>query len=222
MNNYNNFFSLIKALYNNKLLDNFILIGSWAEIFYQNNLVDFNCAIKTYDIDFLINHDKRRTGNIREVLKNEGYIYKEDYLTFKSKFIKDELEVEFLDKINRNNDHISKNNNLNINVEHLEYLDILQDNYCAYWIDDIPINVPTPSAYVIQKIIINNDRNKKQEKDISAIMNVLNSIEKTPLEYKNFLDIFKNQSKKRQKKILSFWNKHNLDIRYSLLRDSKK
>jgi hypothetical protein len=81
------------------LLDNLLLVGSWAEYIYQFCLKDFFSIIKTRDMDFLVKNIRKpaRRINIYEVLESRGFIADTDYLTGITKFYKEGvIELEFL------------------------------------------------------------------------------------------------------------------------------
>lgn len=60
------------------ILKGFILIGSWAAYFYKDYFgqVPYHFALKTRDMDFLINEPVRfiREVNIPELLKDLGFV----------------------------------------------------------------------------------------------------------------------------------------------------
>ena len=61
-----------------------------------------------------------------------GFIYEEDSFTGKSKFIKQDNEIEFLTTLTRDNNHIYKVPVLGVNAECLKYMDIFSLTFHAH------------------------------------------------------------------------------------------
>ena len=112
---------------------------------------------------------------------------------------------------NRSFDHIRKVKTLNVNAESLSYLDIFKNHYYEYLLKDIEVlvKIPTPSAYTIQKMIINNQRANKRQKDSLSITNMLFNIIRNEKEFNDFILIYNEQSKKRKKIILNHLKQNN-------------
>ncbi len=209
------FWETIRILENNKILEHVVLIGSWAEYIYEKSgcLKEFEANLKTRDIDFLIrNINKPREGiNIVDVLEKEGFETSIDYISGIYKFYKGkDLELEFLVReMGRGQSEPYEVPSFGIKAEGLRNINILIDNIDVIEVEDIKINVPTPEAYLFQKIIINSKRKNKAEKDYLSIENLLENIKSSDLEFKKLKDLF-NILTKRQKKIISKFLKDNL------------
>lgn len=54
VNDRTNLKDIIKAIYNKGLHKNFIIIGSWAEVFYEEMFYKYVSSIQTRDFDILI------------------------------------------------------------------------------------------------------------------------------------------------------------------------
>lgn len=211
--NYDELLNILKELNESGALKYLILIGSWVEIFYKDYFDNYIYnETKTLDIDFYINDIPKYECDIRKALtKNGMYKYDEDSFTSKSKFYNREYEIEFLADPNRSLDHIRKIKTLNVNAESLSYLDIFKNHYYEYLLKDIKvfIKIPTPSAYTIQKIIINNQRTNKKEKDSLSITNMLFNIIRNKKEFNDFILIYNEQSKKRKRTIINYLKQNN-------------
>ncbi len=167
------------GLFNELGIDkNVVLIGSWAEIFYDEMLDDFNASIKTSDIDFLYLNLNKPDQKIRltNILAQYDYLYKEDYMTGKSKYYNNDIEIEFLSKITRSGKQIVPIKNLGINAECLGGLELIEHNYITFKSVryNITINIPKPTIYCIHKILINDSRSSlKASKDRQSIKRLL-------------------------------------------------
>lgn len=209
------FWETIKILGKNKVLEHVVLIGSWAEYIYEvsSYLKDFEANLKTKDIDFLIkNINKPKEGiNIISILEKEGYDTSIDYISGVFKFYKGkDLEVEFLVReIGKGQSEPYKVPSFGIKAEGLRHTDLLIRNTLAINIKSIEINVPTPQAYLLQKIIINDQRRHKAEKDYLIIENLLENIRKSNVEFQKLKDLY-NSLTKKQKNIIDRFLEYNL------------
>ncbi len=79
-------------------------------------------------------------------------------------------------------------------------------------IKNIRITVPTPQAYLLQKIIINNQRKNKADKDYLGIENLLENIKSSDLESRKLKDLNAKMSKKQKKIINRFLNDNLLEF----------
>lgn len=209
------FWDTIKILEKNRILEHVVLIGSWAEYVYEVSgyLKDFEANLKTKDIDFLIkniNRPKERI-NIVDILEKEGYETSIDYISGIFKFYKDkDLEVEFLVReMGRGQLEAYKVPSFGIKAEGLRHTGLLIKNIIMMDIKGIKINVPAPQAYLLQKIIINEQRKQKAEKDYLGIENLLDNIKRSSLELQKLKDLY-NSLTKKQKKIIDRFLELNL------------
>jgi len=209
------FWETIKILDNNKVLEHVVLIGSWAEYIYEKSgfLRNFEANLKTRDIDFLIrNINKPREGiNIVDILEKEGFETSIDYMNGIFKFFKGkDLEIEFLVReMGKGKLEPYKVPSFGIKAEGLRNTNLLIDNIAVIEVKNIKIAVPTPQAYLLQKIIINNQRKNKAEKDYLGIENLLENIKVSDLEFQKLKDLYIILTKK-QKKIIRKFLKDNL------------
>ena len=191
-----------------------ILIGSCAEFFYQDILPNYISSFSTMDLDFYLPNIKFSTEiDFIKEMENIGYIYQEDILSGKSKFYNDEgIEIEFLTNLNRNYNSVDKVRGLNINAECLKYLDIFENNNIAFHANEkITIHIPTPEAYVIHKLIINNQRKpEKQKKDIYAVGILIDSIQNSPHHASILMRLYESLNKKRKKFVNDSCTRNNI------------
>lgn len=212
------FWETIKILKNNNILEHVVLIGSWAEYIYEKSgyLKNFEANLKTRDIDFLIrNINKPREGiNIVDVLEKEGFETSIDYISGIYKFYKGkDLELEFLVReMGRGQSEPYEVPSFGIKAEGLRNTNILIDNINVIEVEDIKIIVPTPQAYLLQKIIINSKRKSKAEKDYLSIENLLENIKTSDVEFQKSKDLFNILTKKQKKIIIKFLEDNLLEL----------
>ena len=212
------FWETIKILKKNNVLEYVVLIGSWAEYIFEvsDYLKDFKANIKTKDIDFLIkNINKPKEGiNIIEILEKEGYETSIDYISGIFKFYKGkDLEIEFIVReIGKGQSEPYIVPSFGIKAEGLRHTDLLVRNTVNIEIKNIEITVPTPQAYLLQKIIINNQRKNKADKDYLGIENLLENIKRSNREYKKLRDLYAALTKKQKNSIDIFLNENLFDL----------
>lgn len=85
----------------------------------------------------------------------------------------DLMEIEFLILQQGSGEQSTLKTNLGVSAQALRHLAIVRDNTVTVNILDMDIIVPEPEAYVLHKIIINDQRGRKAEKDRNAIFNLL-------------------------------------------------
>ena len=85
-------------------------------------------------------------------------------------------------------------------------MDILLKNTIEVDFLNIPITVPTPEAYVLHKMIINNERGIKKDKDKEAIIFLYPHLDKNSIN-----KLRSDLSKKENKSIEQFMNENIID-----------
>lgn len=214
--NQDKIFEIIKVLNKTGLLNNLILIGSWAMFFYKEIFSNFTPMIRTVDLDFYVPRAKgvSEKSSTINALKDIRYEMMSDTLTNRTTFISsDGFELEFLTNLNRQRFDCIKIGNTDIYAESLPHLDIFTANYIEITYNDIKIKVASPASFVLQKLLINEKRkDEKKQKDLDAIKIVLQHIRRSR-KYKNELKhLFNRLSKKQRNSILETANINSIDL----------
>ncbi len=187
MNDYKGFWNIIQMLDQINALEHIILVGSWVEYLYKysGDLKDFYSTMRTLDMDFLVvNANKPRESiNIPKEAKERGYLIDSDRGAGITRiYSTDGLELEFLILQKGSGRSPSIKTNLGVNAQALRNLDILIENSYTIDVENFKIKVPIPEAYVVQKIVVNKERGAKKDKDIEAIKNLWEHLNKEILK----------------------------------------
>ena len=207
------FLRFIKLLNDNDCLEYVILVGSWAEFLYGESgiMPGFEPNIKTLDIDFLLKNLRRPVVpvNLINLAKAEGYLVDSDYITGATKIMdKHGLEIEFiLSKAGAGTENVLRTN-LGVTAQTLRHMNIIAHNTRTIEYYEMPISVPEPEAYIIQKMIINDQRGVKKEKDRLAVINLWPYINKD-----TFSEIYNCLTKKEKTIVDSFLKNNNMIFR---------
>ncbi|MDO4552285.1 MAG: GSU2403 family nucleotidyltransferase fold protein [Bacillota bacterium] len=201
---YSDFWEFIKLLAKNDLLEHVVVIGSWVEYLYAQAgiLPGFDANLRTLDIDFLVkNRDRPVQGkNIAAIARDAGYTVAQDVLEGTTKIYTPGLmEIEFLILQQGAGEQSVLKTNLGVNAQALRHLGLLKEFTMIARIFDMEITVPMPEAYVLHKIIINEERGKKTEKDKAAILTLLPFLNGETWE-----KIFPRLTKKENKIVTAF------------------
>ena len=210
------FHDLLVALHDKAILDHLILIGSWAELIYEEIFPDFKTKARTMDVDFLYYpYQKNKVMNsIPNSIQSLGFYQKTDGLTGKTVFQSVDLEVEFLSKYDRTHSNTIRIPNLGIVAECIGTMDILERNIQTVHSKqfDCDIQVPTPEAYVMHKILINNEGSSfKQTSDASKIYNLYPYLVHDQQRIESMSRIYASFSKKQRKQFMQNAEDLNLD-----------
>ena len=176
--NYQAFWKFIKLLHDNDLLEHVIVIGSWCEYIYAQSgvLPDYSAMIRTLDIDFLVKNMRKPTEkvNLSTIAQENGYTVDYDVMNETTKiYTPDLMEIEFLiEQKGSGVDPVIKTN-LGVNAQALHHVGMLKQHTITVPLFDMNITVPTPEAYAVHKVVINESRGKKSEKDMNAVQNIL-------------------------------------------------
>ncbi len=207
---------IIRAFGENKILNNVIIIGSWATYFYVKIFDDFIPTIRTLDFDCYVPKTKNIEvlSNVGETLRPINFDQIFDYSTEKSKFISPEgFEIEFLAKLKRDQNSVVKIDSLGVNAEQLGNLDLFDKGFITVDFEGYEVKVASPSAYIIQKILISSKRsNEKYLKDLVSIQLVYDELKKDKLQISDFIAIIESFGKKRKKIYSTYIEKNNLDF----------
>ena len=203
------FWRTIQVLKDLGILENIMIIGSWAEYLYPPFFeTDFVPNLKTRDVDFFyrnINIPKEKIPLVQK-LKEIGHVY--DEVDGISRFYNaDLLELEFLTRIlGAGIDSRVEIKPLGIKSEGLRVINILSDFACEVEKTDADgnvfrITVPEPAVYVIQKILTNPDRKppEKKSKDIEAVKELLYHIRKSEYHTAKLKEVYARLTRKQVK-----------------------
>ena len=194
--------TILKVLDNEGILKNMILIGSWCLLFYKYIFNGFKPTIRTTDVDFYVPNAKEIKGNVIKALKDINYDLINDTLTQKSTFISpDGFELEFLVKLNRERLSCVKLGKTGIFAEALPYVEVFSGNYIEIEFNNIILKIASPSSYVVQKLLILNNRKEKKMKDISSIKEILSFI-KASNKYKEELALLYDSLPNKWKRLI--------------------
>jgi len=93
---------------------------------------------------------------------------------------------------------IKKVPSFGIKAEGLRHTDLLIKNSVTINVKGFEISVPTPQAYLLQKIIINEKRKNKSAKDYLGIENLLENLKKSKLEFQKLKELYNTMTKKQK------------------------
>ena len=205
---------VIEAFADAGFIDDVILIGSWCLDFYAEIFEGFIPNVRTTDIDFYVPDSKRASASfLSERLHTINYDHFQDSMTNKSRFVSPEgFEIEFLAKLNREGLGCVRLGSSGIFAESISYVDIFGSNYIELRRNNIKIKVASPSAFAIPKILINDRRGTKAEKDSQAIDYVLFFIGTSRKSTSEFYELYDRLPKKWKKKIEKYSKHRGVDL----------
>ena len=204
---------LLKLMNDNDLLSYLVLAGSWAEYAYAQSgyLPGFTLALKTVDMDFIIKNLRRPTEKISlpTIVYKNGYSIDHDILLGTTKFITPGgLEIEFLIPQKGSGAEPVLQTNLGVNAQALWHIDCVIKNTVTVDVLGMNVQVPCPEVYVLQKMIIHDERELvKQEKDRASIARLLPYI-----DLKKAVVLFGEITRKEQKNVQKFIKTHGEEI----------
>ncbi len=202
---------ILRRFHKTRILNDFILIGSWCVYFYKDYFSDIphmsRIVLKTRDIDFLVDNPSKikHNVNIPDLLKDLGFV-----TVFKGSkgYIKldhPELMLEFLvPEKGKGTNKPCPLPMLGINAVSLRFLTFLSQNTIKVAVEDFHITLPHPANFALHKLIIFQRRAKedKAAKDRNTAIEILNAlIEKGDAGIVK--KVFNSVPKKWQEKILN-------------------
>lgn len=203
------FLSVLRAFEKEGLLGELVLIGSWTHTLYAehfNNPPEIP-ATRTLDLDFMVSEPRRvtREVDIPAVLKRLDFTEKVDPNEGVIKYEHPDLELELLAPLKGTADKkpipLPK---LKTTAQRLRYLDVLDATITVLY-KGLKVKVPEPSAYVLQKILIHEDREPaKKKKDLEAIQGISQFLLKDSAGQKRLRSVYSGLILGWQKKILKF------------------
>lgn len=178
-------FEILRRFHKAGILDELILIGSWCVYFYKDYFSGIpyidQAAIKTRDIDFLIDSPSRirHNVNIPELLKDLGFvtIYRgsRGYI----KLDHPDLILEFLvPEKGRGTDKPIPLPKLGMNAVALRFLSLLIDNIIKVKVEDFNVFLPHTANFALHKLIIFQRRFKEEKaiKDRNTAVEILKAL----------------------------------------------
>ena len=204
--NYQAFWKYIKLLHDNNLLEHVIVIGSWCEYIYAQSgiLPDYSTMLRTLDIDFLIKNMRKPSEkvNLSTIAQQNGYTVDYDVMNETTKiYTPDLMEIEFLIEQKGAGIEPVIKTNLGVNAQALHHVGMLKQHTITVSLFDMDITVPIPEAYAVHKVIINESRGKKSEKDMNAVQNILSYLDRDKLK-----DVIDTLTKKERAVATQFFN----------------
>ena len=204
--NYQAFWKFIRLLHENDLLQYVEVVGSWCEYLYAQSgyLPGFTASLRTLDVDFLIKNMRRpsKKANLATIAANNGYTIDHDYINGTTKiYTPDLMEIEFLIEQKGSGVEPVLETNMGVNAQALRHMHVLKKFSINLHMFDMDITVPIPEAYVIHKIIINDQRGKKSEKDRQSIENLM-----PYLDENKFKEITEHLTKAEKKSVEKYFS----------------
>ena len=208
--------AVMKALNEAGALPHCIVTGSWAMYFYKSVFEDFQPRVETTDLDmYLPNPKSAKAENLPARLRELSYIRSDDTLTGKTRFLSaNGFEIEFLTVPNRTMSPVLPVPGMSIGAEALPKMAPIGWNYIELEWEGITVKVASPASFVIQKLLINEEREPewKREKDLDAVRYVLIYVKAS----RKYLEELKNSilsaPKKWRKAILEVAAKNGIDL----------
>ena len=212
--NENKLNEVIKAFADAGFIDDAILIGSWCLGFYAEIFEGFTPSVRTTDIDFYVPDSKRaNASSLCSQLRAINYDHFQDCMTSKSRFVSpDGFEIEFLAKLNKEGLSCVRLGSSGVFAESLSYVDIFGSNYIELIRGGNKIKVASPSAFVIQKILINERRGAKAKKDAQAIDYVLLFIGASYKSRGEFYELFDKLPRKWKKTVEEYAKRRGIQL----------
>ena len=195
----------VSLLSKHKVIDQMILIGSWATYFYQSIWPTYQPTIRTTDMDlytgFAISGHK---VDLPTILKDNQYLVETKNGSYQHYiFTTRGFEIEFVTHLRRSQNPVFLVKNLNVNAVPLPHHEkITMDQTFTYQFEGgSVIRIIRPSLYVIMKLLINRNRRKeKSEKDLDSIQSIIPFLIQDQKEldaFKKTIDTLSNAQIKR-------------------------
>lgn len=187
-----------------------VLVGSWAEFVYREAdiIAGFNPNITTRDVDFLVRNLRRPNpaAQLVPLARERGFYIESDRLNGTTKLLDTTgLEVEFLiGKMGAGVEPALKTN-VGVTAQALRHMEILSRNLIEARFLEYTLNVPTPEAYAVHKMVINKERGIKAEKDARAVCNLMPLLNQEGLRV-----VFAALSRKEKARVREFAERYNL------------
>lgn len=214
------FESILKDFDDNGILQDFILIGSWALRVYSEHFQNDPQVpvVATQDMDFLVTNPPKvsREVDVPELLSKydleEQYSPRGDY----SKFIGPDFEVEFLyPEKGRGEPTGKKISDLKIIATPLRYMNFIQDYAVTMEYKGHEVRVPEPTVFVLMKYLLTIKRKAEDKAKIAKDLSTAQDLEFFLLEndyQDDFIEQFNDMPKKWQKDLLKVLEENDSDL----------
>lgn len=214
------FESILKDFDDNGILQDFILIGSWAlrvyaEYFKNDPQVP---VVATQDMDFLVTNPPKvsREVDVPELLSKydleEQYSPRGDY----SKFIGPDFEVEFLyPEKGRGEPTGKKITDLKIIATPLRYMNFIQDYAVTMEYKGHRVRVPEPTVFVLMKYLLTIKRKAEDTAKIAKDLSTAQDLEFFLLDNdyeETFKEHFNDMPKKWRKELMKVLEESESDL----------
>lgn len=201
------FLKTMTMLHENELLPQVVVIGSWAEYLYMaaGGLPGYEAAIRTLDVDILLrNKSLKPCHDLPSLAKSYGYLLESDRLSGTTKLLlPGSLEVEFLLAKRGAGHEPAMDTNIGICAQTLRHLEILARHTVALDFEGLSVTVPEPEAFVLHKMVINQERGNKTEKDQQVIRRMMPYLDAGKCK-----DLIEDLPKQSQQKIHRYLQEH--------------
>lgn len=207
------FLKFVKLLNDNDLLQEVIVVGSWAEYVYEEAGIlpeGFGRELVTSDVDFLIKNLRKPAPpkNLLNFVKECGYMVDTDRFTNVNKIYSDSLEIEFLIAQKGAGTESSLKTNLGVTAQALRHMEVLLNHIETQRCMGFEIKVPSLESFITHKMIINGERGIKAEKDRFAIINLIPYLDKA-----KFGQTFDSLTKNEKSRVSEFMEENDVLIR---------
>lgn len=208
--------AVMKALNASGALPHCIVTGSWAMYFYKSIFEDFHPRVETTDLDMYLPNPKSATAeNLPIRLRELSYIRSEDALTGKTTFLSSSgFEIEFLTVPDRTMSPVVRVRGMSVGAEALPKMAPIGWNYIELEWEGMKVKVASPVSFVIQKLLINEERKPewKKEKDLDAVRYVLIYVKASRKYNEELKESILSAPRKWKKAIIDTAAKNGIDL----------
>lgn len=208
--------NVLKALNKSGALSYCVISGSWAMYFYKYIFDNFIPRVETTDLDiFLPNPKKASSNGLVDELSKLKYIKNTDFVSGKTMFLSDSgFSMEFLTIPNRTMSNTINVPGLSVVAEALPKMAPAGWNIIQLKYNDMLVNVVSPVSFVLQKLLIHNERKSeyKKEKDIDAVKYVFDFINVSQIYKKELKEELEHYPKKWKRTIVQTAKNYNIEL----------
>jgi hypothetical protein len=219
-NNLRLFEDILRDFDSHGILQDFILIGSWALRVYKEHFNDDPQIpiVATQDVDLLIPNPPKKSHqvDVPKLLEKHGLDILTDCSGQKIKFVCEEIEVEFLYvEQGRSKGGAMKIPDLKITATPLRYMHFIQTYSTFMTYQGLQVKVPEPEVFVLLKYLLIIERTGKYITKIAKDISTAKDLEFFLLEQGSqdrFIEYFQSMSKSWQKKLMPILREHDSEL----------